>query len=114
MKPFGLLLASTLVLALAVPAEAARRKTRFDAIRYCERTGGRQFLRHDPAFRRFVIDRSHVSIEKFADRVGTMFISTVYHGKATYEAAAGPKAVRFICLHAGMGRRAVFVYLLPD
>jgi hypothetical protein len=109
------LLAAALLLALAAPADAARRtKTRFDGIRDCERTGSAQFLRHNPAFRRFVIDRANVDTDRFADRIGTMFISTIYHGKATYEAAAGPKTTRFICLHGGLGRRAVFVYTLPD
>ena len=35
-------------------------------------------------------------------------------GKAIYEASGGPVTTRFICLHGGMYRRAVFVYTLPD
>ncbi len=108
------LLAGALLLALAAPAEARRFKSRFDGIRDCERTGAIQFLRHNPAFRRFVIDRSAVDVEKYADRVGSQFVSTVYHGRATYEAANISRSTRFICLHGGMGRRAVFVYTLPE
>jgi len=110
-----LLLAGALLLALAAPADAARRgKTRFDGIRDCERSGSAQFLRHNPAFRRFVIDRSDVTVDKFADQVGNRFVSSIYHGRATYEAGNISRSTRFICLHGGMGRRAIFVYTLPE
>ena len=110
-----LALAVALLLALVMPASAAARsKTRFDGIRDCERTAGVQFRRHNPAFRRFMIDRANVATDRYSDRVGPMFISTVYHGKATYEAAGGPRTTRFICLHGGIYRRAMFVYTLPD
>ena len=108
------LLAGALLLALALPATAApRAKTRFDGIRDCERLAAVQFKRHNPAFRRFIIDRSNVDDDKYADSVGTTFVSTIYHGKATYEAAKGPLPTRFICMHGGGGRGAVFVYTLP-
>jgi hypothetical protein len=61
-----------------------------------------------------MIDRAQVTSEKYADRVGPLFVATVYHGKATYDAAGGPRTTRFICLHGGFPRRAVFVYTLPD
>ena len=109
------LLTFTLVLALAAPAGAApRAKTRFDGIRDCERLGAAQFRRHDPAFKRFTIDRAKVAVDKFADKVGTTFISTIYHGKATYDAGKGPQSTGFICLHGGVGKDAVFVYTLPE
>ena len=108
------LLIGALLLALTLPSAAVpRAKTRFDGIRDCERLAAVQFKRHNPAFRRFTIDRSHVDDDKYADSVGTTFISTIYHGKATYEAAKGPLPSRFICMHAGGGRGAVFVYTLP-
>ncbi len=107
--------AGAVLLALVAPADAASRsKTRFDGIRDCERTGAVQFLRHNPAFRRFVIDRAAVDVDKYADQVGNRFISTIYHGRATYEAANISRSTRFICLHGGLGRRAVFVYTLPE
>ena len=108
------LLAGAVLLALALPSAAApRAKTRFDGIRDCERLAAVQFKRHDPAFRRFSIDRANVDDDKYADSVGTTFVSTIYHGKATYEAAKGPQPTRFMCMHGGGGRGAVFVYTLP-
>ena len=44
--------------------------------------------------------------------VGPTFVSTIYHGKATYDAAQGPRPARFVCLHGGVGKDAVFVYTL--
>jgi hypothetical protein len=113
----GLTLALTgaVLIAATVPAAAATRsKTRFDGIRDCERTAITQLRRHNPAFRRFMIDRAHVTSDRYSERVGPMFVATVYHGRATFEAAAGPRAARFVCLHGGMHRRALFVYMLPE
>ena len=56
---------------LAATADAApRAKTRFDGIRDCERLAAVQFKRHNPAFRRFTVDRSKVTVDRFSDRVG--------------------------------------------
>ncbi len=99
---------------LMLPASASAQRTKFDGLRQCERYGGLQFRKQNPAFRRFMIDRSSVSEDKYVDQVGMQFVSTIYHGKATYEAAAGPKPVRFICLHAGFRRGPVFVHTLPE
>jgi hypothetical protein len=93
--------------------DATAQHTRFDAINGCERIGAIRFKHQDPAFRRFIIDRARIVTDRVAERAGNQFIATVYNGTATYEAAAGPKTVRFICLHGGAGRGAVFVYTLP-
>jgi hypothetical protein len=108
------LLSVALLLALALPSAAApRAKTRFDGIRDCERLAAVQFKRHNAAFRRFIIDRANVDDDKYADSVGTTFVSTIYHGKATYDAGKGPQPTRFMCMHGGGGAGAVFVYTLP-
>lgn len=107
--------AVALMLALNAPAEAApRAKTRFDGIRDCERTGNAQFKRHDQAFKRFTIDRAGVKVDRFADRVGPLFIATVYHGRASYDGGKGAQQTQFICLHGGGGKGALFVYTLSD
>jgi hypothetical protein len=109
------LLFGAATLALVAPADAApRAKTRFDGIRDCERAGTVRFMRRNPAFKRFVIDRAKVKVDKFADKIGPTFVATVYHGAATYEAGSGPQRTRFICLHGGGGRGALFVYTLPE
>ena len=108
-----ILVAGLVVLALtSMPAQAQR--TRFQGITQCSRHAAVQFSRHDPAFRRFVIERVSVQDDKFADQVGNQFVSTIYHGRAIYEGGAGPKRVRFICLHAGTSKGVVFVYALPE
>ena len=102
------------VLALIIISPAQAQRTRFDGIRQCERHAGMQFRRHDPQFRRFFIYRSGVTTKRLAERVGSQFITTVYHGQALYEAAGGAQIVRFICLHAGIVRGPVFVYAFAD
>ena len=108
------LAAAILSAALLLPATAQAQRSKFDGLRQCERHGSAQFRRHNTAFRRFLIDRATVTEDRYADQVGTRFVSAIYHGKGLYEAAAGPKSVRFICLHAGYRRGAVFVYTLPE
>jgi hypothetical protein len=103
--------AALLVLA-AKPA--ASQMTRFDALLGCERHAAVQFKLHNPAFRRFVIERASVEVDRFADKVGNQFISTIYHGQAILELANGAKTVRFICLHAGVAKGPVFVYTLAE
>jgi hypothetical protein len=106
---------AALLLALTVAdASAQRARTRFDGIRDCERSGRLQFFRHNPGFRRFVIDRAGVDVDRYTDRIGTQFVSNIYRGKATYDAGIGAQNVRFICLHAGPRRGALFVYTLLD
>jgi hypothetical protein len=107
------LLLGAVLASLAATADAApRAKTHFDGIRDCERLAAIQFKRHNPAFRRFTIDRSKVTVDRFSDRIGNNFITAVYHGHATYDAGKGPETTRFICLQGGT--EALFVYTLPD
>ena len=90
-------------LLLAVPAVLAQRTT-FDGLLGCERYAAVEFKRRNPAFRRFVIDRASVVVDRFADKVGSQFVATIYHGRASYDAGSGAKIVSFICLHGGVDR----------
>jgi len=100
--------------ALAVcVAPALAQKSTADGLRDCEKLAAVKFKQENPAFKKFAIDATDVNEDKFADKVGTQFVSTVYHGKATYQADGKPDDVRFVCLHAGLGKGAVFVYTLP-
>jgi hypothetical protein len=96
----------------ATPADAQR--TRFHGITQCSRLAAAQFGRHDSSFKRFVIERVSVQEDKFAGLVGNQFVSTIFYGRAIYEGAGGVKRVRFICLHAGYSKGAVFVYAMPE
>ena len=96
----------------SIPAQAQR--TRFQGITQCARYGSVQFSRHDSAFRRFVIERVTVQDDRFAGMAGNQFVATVYYGKAIYEAASGPKRMRFVCLHGGTAKGPVFVYVTPE
>lgn len=108
-------LALACLIAALIPSTASAQRTKFAGLRECERYGSVQFLRENPAFRRFIIDRATVEESKFAAQVGTQFVSTVYHGRAMFEAGSGgPKTVRFICLHAGYRRGPVFVYTMAE
>ena len=107
-----LALAAAVCALCAAPAAFAQKSTA-DGLRDCERLAAVKFSRENPAFKRFEIDRADVEEDKFADKVGTQFVSTVYHGKAVYQAGGEPADVRFICLHGGLGKGAVFVTTLP-
>lgn len=106
--------AAGLALLLLGLSAAEAQRTRFQALTQCTRLAAAQFGRTDPSFRRFVIERLSVQEDRFAAFVGNQFVSTVFFGRAIYEGAAGPKRVRFICLHAGYSKGAVFVYAMPE
>jgi len=110
----GLRIALAVALCLLGGAGSAlAQKSTEDGLRDCEKLAAVKFSRENPAFKRFEITRADVEEDKLADKVGTQFVSTVYHGKAVYQAGGEPDQVRFICLHGGLGKGAVFVYTLP-
>jgi len=107
----ALILAAALALGEMLPALA--QKSTEDGLRDCEKLAAVKFKHENPAFKKFAIERADVEEDKFTDKVGTQFVSTVYHGKAVYQAGGEPDNVRFICLHAGLDKGAVFIYTLP-
>ena len=98
--------------ALAVAPALAQKSTE-DGLRDCEKLAAVKFKQENPAFKKFAISRPDVEEDKFADKVGSQFVSTIYHGKAVLQDTGAPQNVRFICLHGGLGKGAVFVYTLP-
>ena len=96
----------------AVPSALAQKSTE-DGLRDCEKFAAVKFKQENSGFKKFAIERTDIEEDKFADKVGTQFVSTVYHGNAVYQAGGEPNNVRFICLHAGLGKGAVFVTTLP-
>ena len=106
-------LAAAAALCALAAAPALAQKSTEDGLRDCEKLAAVKFKGENPAFKKFAISRAGVEEDKFADKVGTQFVSTVYHGKALYQAGGEPAEVRFICLHGGLNKGAVFVYTLP-
>ena len=102
---------SGLLLAASAPAVRAQRTT-FEGVLGCERYAAAEFKRRNPAFRRFVIDRASVAVDRFADKIGSQFVSTIYHGRASHDAGNGTRIVRFLCLYGGAERGPLFVYTL--
>ncbi|MGH6663313.1 MAG: hypothetical protein ACREB2_00210 [Pseudolabrys sp.] len=110
----GVRLAAIAVLCALYAAPTLAQKSTEDGLRDCEKLAAIKFKQEISAFKKFAITRGDsVEEDKFAGKVGTQFVSTVYHGSATYQAGGAPDEVRFICLHGGLGKGAVFVYLLP-
>ncbi len=109
----GVKLTAIVALCALAAAPAWAQKSTEDGLRDCEKLAAIKFKQENSAFKKFAIARADVEEDKFADKVGTQVVSTVYHGKATYQAGGEPADVRFICLHAGLGKGAVFVYTLP-
>jgi hypothetical protein len=109
----GVKLALAAALCALAAAPALAQKSTEDGLRDCEKLAAIKFKQENSAFKKFEIARAGVEEDKFADKVGTQFVSTVYHGKATYQAGGEPAEVRFICLHGGLNKGAVFVYTLP-
>ena len=97
----------------AAPALALAQKSTEDGLRDCEKLAAVKFKQENPAFKKFAIARADVEGDKSADKIGAQFVSTVYHGKALYQAGGEPADVRFICLHGGLNKGAVFVTTLP-
>jgi hypothetical protein len=109
----GVKLAFAATLCVLTAAPALAQKSTEDGLRDCEKLAAVKFKQENTAFKKFAISRPDVEEDKFADKVGTQFVSTVYHGKAVYQSSGEPAEVRFICLHGGLGKGAVFVYTLP-
>ena len=109
----GVKLALVAALCALAAAPALAQKSTEDGLRDCEKLAAVKFKGENPTFKKFEIARAGVEDDKFADKVGTQFVSTIYHGKAIYQAGGEPAEVRFFCLHSGLGKGAVFVYTLP-
>lgn len=109
----GVKLAVIVALCVLAAAPALAQKSTEDGLRDCEKLAAVKFKQENSAFKSFAIDRADVEEDKFADKVGTQFVSTIYHGKAVYQSSGEPADVQFICLHGGLGKGAVFVYTLP-
>lgn len=113
-KLFLGMLAFAATFIVAATSESLAQRTKFESLRQCERHAAIQFRKRIPGFWHFMIDRSNVYEDRFAEKVGTQFVSTIFYGRAIYNGTSGQRFVRFICLHPGYGKQPVFVYMFPD
>ncbi len=60
-------------------AAALAQKSTADGLSDCEKLTAIKFKQENPAFKKFAIERGDVEEDKFADKVGTQFVSTAYH-----------------------------------
>ena len=111
---FSLKLAAAAAICALATSTAMAQKSTEDGLRDCEKLAAVKFKQENSSFKKFAIERGDsLEEDKYTDKVGSQPVTTIYHGKAVYQSSGEPGAVRFICLHAGLGKGAVFVYIMP-
>jgi hypothetical protein len=85
----------------------------YDGTGDCERHANAFYKARDSDFRSFVIDRNTVEESGFENNVGSQHVTAIFRGRATYIDRRRKHTGTFICLHAGPGKDALFVYLFP-
>ena len=85
----------------------------YDGVTDCQHHASAFHKARDSDFIGFAIDRSSVEESAFEDSVGSQYVTAVFRGRATYTDRRGKRSGTFICLHAGSGKGAVFVYFIP-
>ena len=88
----GVRLAAVAALCALGVAPALAQKSTEDGLRDCEKLAAVKFKGENPAFKKFAISRAGVEEDKFANKVGSQFVSTVYHGNAVYQAVSCPRS----------------------
>jgi hypothetical protein len=106
---YSRVLASVIGLALSNPSFAQP----YDGTGDCQTYATAFYKARDPDFRSFVIDRNTVEESAYEENVGTQHVTAIFRGRATYTDRRGRRTSTFICLHAGSGKGALFVYLFP-
>jgi hypothetical protein len=86
-----------------------------DGIADCERYGVTFFKRHGADVTKIQIEKGDaLQINRYDDKVGSQFVSTEYIGFAQVTSPDGAKRQRFVCLHEGDGKRAVYFGLIAE
>ena len=99
--------------ALAALLSSAALAQPYDGVGDCERYATAYYKAHDDAFRSFVIDRNTVEEVAYDDNVGSQHVEAIFRGRATYAKLGRRITGTFVCLHAGPGKSALFIYLIP-
>ena len=104
---------TTLVLAALVPSLAA--VARADGIDDCERYALVFGKKQGWSETKVKIDRSDSLVDnRFDAKVGTQYVSTEYMGFAELTSPSGKRRARFVCLHEGDGKKAVYFGVFLD
>lgn len=75
----------------------------------CERYGVAFSKRQGGTISRIQIDKGDsLVVNRFDDKVGSQMVSTEYMGFARVSTPEGTKRQRFVCLHEGDGKRALY------
>jgi len=85
----------------------------YNGIGDCEHFATTLYKAKNADFKSFVIDRNTVNEIGFDDNVGSQHVTAIYRGLATYTDVRRKITGTFICLHAGPGKSAVFIHLIP-
>ena len=94
---------------LAAPAGAA------DMLADCERHAVSFFRAAGADIRSVTIDRGDsLVVDRYDADVGRQRVATEYFGWADVASGDGTRRQRFVCLHAGAGKGAVYVGFFPD
>jgi hypothetical protein len=81
----------------------------------CERYGMVFFKRQGGMISRIQIDKGDsLVVNRFDDKVGSQMVATEYMGFARVTTPEGTKRQRFVCLHEGDGKRALYFGLVPQ
>ena len=79
----------------------------------CRAFGAAALARDERGFKALaLVNDDDLVIDRYTERVGSQFVSSVLTGRAAVTAADGTRTIRFLCLLAD-DRHAVFFYELP-
>ncbi|MGL4975586.1 MAG: hypothetical protein ACRC56_09840 [Bosea sp. (in: a-proteobacteria)] len=107
----SLVLSSAVLFALGAKPAAAQQ----DFLVECERFGVAFTKKHGASTSNIKIERGNaLNVNRFDDSVGSQFVSTEFSGFAMVTDGEGARRQRFVCLHEGAGKRAVYFGLFDE
>lgn len=81
----------------------------------CERFGVAFLKKHGASTSSIKIERGNaLNVNRFDDTVGSQFVSTEFSGSARITDGEGARRQRFVCLHEGAGKKAVYFGLFDE
>lgn len=107
--------ASTAALILLLVSTTGPAQAQQDFLVECERFGVAFTKKHGASTSKIQIDRGNaLSVNRFDDSVGSQFVSSEFSGFARVTDGEGMRRQRFVCLHEGAGKKAVYFGLFDE